>query len=364
MKIALVVLTRGSLSGGSRKHLLEVVPRLRKHPDVRRLDVLVPEALEQYGDASWPERDEYFGFNRLRRMLAVLEPDVIFIPTSRLLRRPGIPTVIMVRNMEPLELPFGGNAVAEGMKNVARAFATRAACLRADRVIAVSNHVRDHLRAKWHVPESQIGVVYHGVGSPESAGTPPSDDPRFRAPSRFIFTAGSIRPARGLEDAIHALPAIPEDVRLVIAGAVDRGAQPYARMLNSTIAQLGLTSRVIWVGQLNQGQMTWCFRHAAAFVMTSRAEACPNTVLEALAAGAVSVSTDHSPMPEFFGGVALYYRERDSANLAMRVNEALRLTGEDRERLSKGAMKRASRYSWEETARRTADELRYVAEGR
>ncbi len=53
--------------------------------------------------------------------------------------------------------------------------------------------------------------------------------------------------------------------------------------------------------------------------MTSRAEACPNTVLEAMAHGAVSISTDQQPMPEFYGESAAYYRATDAAQLASQI---------------------------------------------
>src|SRR5690349_4148490 len=116
MKIALVTLTRGNVSGGSRKHLQRVVPLLRAHPEVERVDVFMPQSLRGNDDRSWPEHDELFGFRELRRSLIELRPDVVFIPTARMLRLP-MPVVTMVRNMEPLEVPFGGNPIAEGIKN-------------------------------------------------------------------------------------------------------------------------------------------------------------------------------------------------------------------------------------------------------
>jgi glycosyltransferase involved in cell wall biosynthesis len=357
MKIALVTLTRGNVSGGSRKHLQRVVPLLRAHPDVERLDVFMPPSLVRDGEQTWPERDELHGFRELRRSLIALRPDVVFIPNARMLRLPGIPVVTMVRNMEPLEVPFDGNPLVEGVKNVARAMAARAASRRSDRVIAVSEHVRDFLVQRWKIPAAHIGTVYHGVDAPTDDSLVPPATLLTVAGSRFLFTAGSIRPARGLDDLVHALPEVPADVRLVIAGSVDRGFESYGRRIRTLADERGVASRIVWAGQLDARAMSWCFRNAALFVMTSRAEACPNTVLEAMAHGAVSVSTNHAPMPEFFGDGALYYRERDAADLARRLVGALAWNDDHRARMRDAAIARARRYTWDATARATVVEL-------
>jgi glycosyltransferase involved in cell wall biosynthesis len=363
MKIALVTLTRGNVSGGNRKHLQRVVPLLRAHPEVESVELFMPPQLAGEGDHTWPERDELRGFRELRRSLLKLRPDVVFIPTARLLRVPGIPVVTMVRNMEPLEVPFDGNPIAEGLKNVVRAAAARSASRRSDRVIAVSDHVREFLVERWGIPPAHIGTVYHGVDAAPDDDAIAPDSVASIAGTRFLFTAGSIRPARGLDDLVDALPHIPEDVRLVIAGRVDPGLEAYGTRIRRLAEERGVASRILWAGHLDARAMAWCFRHAALFVMTSRAEACPNTVLEAMAHGAVSVSTDHAPMPEFFVDAAMYYRARDAAHLAQRVNEALALTLDARTRIREAALARARLYTWDATARATVVELRKAMEG-
>jgi glycosyltransferase involved in cell wall biosynthesis len=358
MKIALVTLTRGNVSGGSRKHLQRVVPLLRAHPDVERVDVFMPPPLARDGDRTWPEHDELRRFRELRRSLLELRPDVVFIPTARLLRLP-IPVVTMVRNMEPLEVPFGGNPLVEGVKNVARAGAARLASRRSDRVIAVSNHVRDFLVERWRIPTARIGIVYHGVDVPSVDTTTPPSIAHLEG-SRFLFTAGSIRPARGLEDVIVALAAVPADVQLVIAGSVD--IDSYGHRMRQLAQKHGVASRIVWAGQLDAAAMSWCFRNATVFVTTSRAEACPNTVLEGMAHGALSVSTSHDPMPEFFSDAALYYRERDANDLARKLLDALALDEPARTKLRQAALARARLYTWEATARATVAELRKAME--
>jgi glycosyltransferase involved in cell wall biosynthesis len=351
MRIVLLTLTRGSVSGGFRKYLDCLVPLLRSEPGVECVEVFVPPQMVRPGYRTWPLGDDMRGFRELPRAVAALEPDVIFIPTARVLRAGRTPVVTMVRNMEPLEVPFGGNTLAEGLKNVARAAAARMACRRADRVIAVSRHVRDFLVGRWRIPEERIGTVYHGIDRPSHAPAVPLTS------ERFLFTAGSIRPARGLEDVIEAMAELPEDLHLIVAGAVDRGAEHYAARMRTLAEKKRISSRIRWAGHLDAASMSWCFRNAAAFVMTSRAEACPNTVLEAMANGAVSVSTDHPPMPEFFGDTATYYSERDPRHLAVQLGHVLELPESVRKQRRDAARARVAHFTWKATARATVAEL-------
>jgi glycosyltransferase involved in cell wall biosynthesis len=351
LKVALLTLTRGTVSGGYRKYLDRLVPLLRDKPEIQNVTLFVPSKMAA------PDVTVWNSLRELRSMVAAARPDVIFVPTATLLRVNRIPVVTMVHNMEPLEVPFDGNSLEDGMKNVVRSAASRYACLRSDRVIAVSKHVRDFLQNRWRISPQKIGVVHPGV---DTATTADLQMPSALAPvegKRFLFTAGSIRPARGLEDVIHALGSVPEDVKLVIAGGVDRGAEHYRQRLTRLMRERGVESRVLWAGHLDRSGMSWCFRNAAFFVMTSHVEACPNIVLEAMAEAAPSISTDKQPMPELLGDAAVYYRARDAAHLADQINAALAKPAESWKEMGERARERSTAFNWDATARGVIAEL-------
>jgi glycosyltransferase involved in cell wall biosynthesis len=261
--------------------------------------------------------------------------------------------------MEPLVIPFSGNSSRECAVNLARAFCAKRACKRAARVIAVSEFVRRYVSERWKVPPGSVGLVYHGAERPPAAhqAIRPSSIPDGMR-GRFLFTAGSIRPARGLEDAVQALALVgglPFEL-LVIGGAVPPGARRYRERIAALAKDAGVASRVVWAGHLGRLEMSWCFYNCSAFVMTSRTEACPNVVLEAMAHGCLCVSTDSPPMPEFFDDAALYYPAGDAPKLAGGLDQIM--AGEEEAcRLRKRAVERSLLYTWENTARRTVDEL-------
>lgn len=359
MKLAVVNLTGGGFSGGYRKYLRRMVPLLSQHPRVERLDVFVPpQSMRNVADfaiplRTWPADDARSGFAQLKRDLHALRPDVVFIPTARHIDLGAIAVVAMVRNMEPLLVPFGGNPLTEALRNLARAAAARRAVRRARRVIAVSGFVRDFLVERWRIDPRRVGVVPHGV---DPLAAQPNRDEKDSGP---LFTAGSIRPARGLEDAIRALAILKKrrTVKLVIAGAPDGPMLRYAARLRRLAASLGVDRDVDWAGQLAENAMTDAMRGCAAFVMTSRAEACPNLALEAMSAGCATVSVDHRPMPEFFGDAALYYRAGQVDQLAQQLLRVLEVPGPAMTALRDAAQSRAAQFTWSRTAEQTIAEL-------
>jgi glycosyltransferase involved in cell wall biosynthesis len=353
MRLAVVNLTAGGLSGGYRKYLSKLMPLLAGDPRVSALSVFVPESAAWKVDRgidvrTWPRSS---AGRSILDAVADTSPDVVFVPTARYTPFGHVPVVTMVRNMEPLTVPFDGNTWSESVKNVARAWEARRACRRATRVIAVSEHVREFIVSRWGIDQDRIGTVYHGVDDPGPDVTPirPSE-------GRTLFTAGSIRPARGIEDVLRALPLLESDVRLLIAGQVDAGCEGYADRLRRLCDDLDIASRVTFAGQLDAANMSAAFHTCSAFVMTSRAEACPNTALEAMSCGCAIVSVDRAPMPEFLGEAALYYRVAETRALAKQLRQ-LMTSPEEQDTLRHAARRRAARFTWGATRDSTIKEL-------
>jgi len=365
MHIAILNITGGSLSGGYAKYLDEIVPRLSADSRVKRVDLFLPsEASVQR--ASFPEArtlspaDARVGFRELRRELARTRPDVVFIPTARWLDCGQIPVVSMVRNMEPLTIPLSPRHPVEIARNLVRRRVAYRSCVRSDGVIAVSQFVSDFVTEKWRIPAERVSVIHHGVDHAQRAGDESFRPDNFPPQARFVFTAGSIRPARGLEDVITALGRLKsegEPVHLAIAGAIDRGMGRYRNHLQDLAIRTDCVDRVHWLGALDASAMRWFYRHCAAFVMTSRAEACPNVALEAMAHGCNCVSTDQPPMPEMFAETAAYYRAGDGGSLARALEARLSLGSEALAETRKAATLRARIFSWDCAASRTVDFL-------
>ena len=367
LNLAVVNLTGGGLSGGYIKYLNRVLPLIKQNSIVSRINIYVPpQAKEKMASigvslTSWPDGDHRKGFPWLKNEIVRNQTDCVFIPTARFINFGQIPATIMVRNMEPILVPFKGNSVKVCLKNIARYVSALRACKCARRIIVVSNHVHDFLVKKWKIDPMRVGVVYHGVDSCSnfSYANPPKILNRHKI-SSFIFTAGSIRPARGLEDLIKAMSVLEDrhkDLSLIIAGDTDSETGSYMRHLIKLAKSLGVSERILWAGQLSESEMNWCYRNCSSFIMTSRVEACPNVALEAMGHSCLIVSTTQPPMPEIFENAAIYYVRGNSWQLAQNIHYSLELSEQERVIRRTTSLAIAAKFSWERTARLTIDQL-------
>src|SRR5688572_1051856 len=118
MRVVMANITNGGLSGGYLKYLQNMIPRLQQDVRISQLDVFIPEsALDSLRYSAVRPLPQNSGA-RLRSSVAELDPDVVFIPTARWMNFGDIPVTAMVRNMEPLVTPFGGNSMLEAGKNL------------------------------------------------------------------------------------------------------------------------------------------------------------------------------------------------------------------------------------------------------
>lgn len=367
MHVAWVNLTNGGISGGSRKYLLRVVPRFVDDGRITRLDMLSPAGIGDMpaldGLAShwhWHPAERWMGFPSVTQRLRRIAPDVLFIPTARWIEPSRAGLVVMVRNMEPLLKPNPENPAIERLVNVARRRAAQAACARADRIIAVSDFVAQHIHREWSVDPGKVSRIYHGVDEPIPDGDAVPPSALRNLSGDFLFLAGSLRPMRGIEDALRALASVGDTLprlTLVVAGAPEGSVAGWLRGLHRVTESLGIADRVRWVGRLSQPEMAWCFRNSRMFLMTSRVEACPNTALEAMSHGTLIVSTTNSPMPEFFGDAAVYYPAGDHRRLAERIQQLFAMGPLERKRIQGAATSTAKSFSWDISADLTIREL-------
>ena len=362
MKIAILNITSGGLSGGYIKYLHSILPHFNNDNEVQTLvslplgsniNLVFSNIITIYHTSN--------NYNSvIRAALIKFNPDVIFIPTSRYFNYNKIPVVNMVRNMEPLTCLFINNPLLEIFKNILRLSVTFKSVILAQRVIAVSDHVSTFIRDKWYIPKQKIAIVKHGF----TCSTVPSLSVEFTNDIDFLFTAGSIRPARGLIYLLQSFQLILKkfpQFNLIIAGNADKTMLPYQKKLIKLTVKLGIFSSVKWVGGLSAGQMKHCFLNCHSFVMTSLAEACPNTLIEAMSHGCPIISTSIEPMPEFLDQDAFFYNHNQTNSL---LNAFITRMNSDDNLLSKYAHNNITKskvYSWESCYKMTINELRVAS---
>lgn len=207
-------------------------------------------------------------------------------------------------------------------------------------VISVSRSLLDNLAA-------------HGIAHPNSHVIPTGVDTDLFAPGvrdpRLILSVGRIMDKKAPLVAIEAFAAIAEEFpehRFEIIGDGPLRAASEAR-----VAELGLGDRVRFLGRLPHGEVRDHLARAAVYLQHSvtapdgNEEGLPTSIQEAMASGAVVVSTRHAGIPEAVeeGVTGLLVDEHDGPGFAA----ALRTVVADPDRAAEmagAARARAVRY--------------------
>ncbi len=372
MKIAIINLTGGAISGGYSKYLQNMLPRLVCDKRVEALLCVSPLTMDLQSRFKQLKNIEFvncrpfrFFYNRGDRelffQLNKFSPDVIFVPVERSFSFNKIPIVSMVQNMEPFARFFQNDPFPEKTKKLIQYFEAKKALRKADRIIAISEFVRKFLIDNLRINSEKIGLVYHGVELPEDCPVRRPNSIPQDWEKDFLFTVGSIRPARGLEDAFCAMEYLLKNnsriTGLVVAGDTVVNMIPYKKKLEKWLCLHKLSHKICWAGGLDQSELAWCYQNCKVFLMTSRVESFGMIAVEAMANGCICVAADNPCLPEIFGSSAAYYSAGNGINLSEMIQNVSNWDVNQRKAASDQAKKSAARFSWDDCAEKTIAEL-------
>ena len=375
MRVAILNITGGGISGGYRKYLQNVIPRMAKDPAIEEILCATPPSINIREWFSFLPKVKFvtckpYNFlhfspdYKLKKVLEEFSPDIIFIPVERYFKFDKIPIVNMIQNMEPFVENIDVNSFTDKCRLCIQRLVAKRAIRKSDRVIAVSKYVREFLSNTWSISEGKISLVYHGIELPQlKEYIRPKNIPKDWE-DNFLFTAGSIRPARGLEDILGAMKYLMlEKVNikgLVIAGETESRMVPYRKKLKEWIKMNNLSSYIHWAGKLSEKEMNWCYKDCKIFVMTSRVESFGMIGGEAMAHGCVCISSDSPCLPEIFSDAAAYYPSKRGELLAEAIQTVLRWDSYKYEEMSERAKRQAAKFSWDVTTERLLAEFKKI----
>lgn len=238
----------------------------------------------------------------------------------------------------------------------------------AARVIVPSEATKRDLVAFEGVDEAKVSVVHHGVDAETFAAVPVAS--LYRARLRYgidgpyVLSVGGIEPRKNLVALVRAFAELRPDAVLVIAGGPVRWIPEEAGRLRAEVEALDpdVGRRVVLTGYVSDGDRAALTAGAMAVAYPSRYEGFGLPVLEAMAAGVPVLTSSVSSLPEVAGDAAVLVDPTDVSSIADGLQ---RLLADDalRERLREAGRARAATFTWQETARRTANVLREAAAG-
>jgi glycosyltransferase involved in cell wall biosynthesis len=239
------------------------------------------------------------------------------------------------------------------LRSAALSWLVPMAARRSHRIIVPSETTRRDLANLLGVPRAKMSVVPNGVGTPPATLWEPEEELRRRfdlGTRPLLLTLSLKRPHKNLARLLEAVAAIPAERRplLVLAGH----RTPYEGELRARAAALGLGRDTRFLGWLPEPELEGLYRASTGFVFPSLYEGFGMPVLEAMARGVPVACSDRGALSEVANGAALTFDPESPRSMTTAIERLLGDSAE-RRRLSSAGLENATRFSWEETARKT-----------
>ena len=217
----------------------------------------------------------------------------------------------------------------------------------ADHVICVSAATRDDLLATYGSVKAPITVVHHGVDPIFKPGAQRWSD----LPERYILFVGNRSQYKDAKVLIRAFAQVTKtnpDLTLLFIGGGE-----FTRSESQMIKELGISANV-QQRTLPDAEMSAAYGNSELCVFPSRFEGFGLPALEAMACGTPTILAAATSLPEVGGEAARYFIPGNIAELASLIDEVLN-NAEERVRLTNLGIARSTQFSWERSARETAD---------
>ncbi|HEY5267146.1 MAG TPA: glycosyltransferase family 1 protein [Acidimicrobiales bacterium] len=169
---------------------------------------------------------------------------------------------------------------------------------------------------------------------------------RLSVDTPYIFFVGTVEPRKGLDVLLRAFSEVArddDDVELWLAGQVGWGDGT----LEAQFAAHPFKARIRHLGFVDDALLPALYRQAKAVAYPSRGEGFGLPVLEAMACGALVVTTKDTVMAEVAGDGARLVAAGDDEELASSLLDALQSGPSERLQWASRARQRAEHFTWD-----------------
>lgn len=238
------------------------------------------------------------------------------------------------------------------IKYAAYKWAIGSAISRAKSIIAVSQFTKNDIIGQYPKVKEKISVTYEACDDSckISSVAPHLILEKCGIIKQYLLYVGNAYPHKNLEkliDAFELILAKYPDMQLALVGKEDF----FYKRLKEYSTKKNIPG-VHFLGFVSDQDLDVLYRYASAYVFPSLYEGFGLPPLEAMAKGAVVVSSDHTCMKEVLGDAALFADANSAQNFADGVVKVLNDNNLKQNLIQKGYLQ-IRKYSWEKMARET-----------
>ncbi len=225
-------------------------------------------------------------------------------------------------------------------------------------ILTISEFVRQEIIEEFNVSPSMVSSVPLApdpLFSPSSGNAVAQIKKKYGLPGEYLLFVSSLEPRKNIDLLIEALSDAGTDMPLVLVGWQGWGGKEWLGKIDAA----GLNGRIILTGHVPDQDLPAVYAGAAALVYPSFYEGFGLPILEAMACGCPVICSRAASMPEVAEDAAWYIDPHNKDSLVHAI-ETVVTDSAVCQRLKAAGLARASRFAWEQTARRTLDIFRQV----
>ena len=299
-------------------------PKQRKHPEINAItnrnevSVITPRSLYKF-----------FGAGSLWRTWGIAkEPSISGINVFHGLSNElpanlpqRIRKIVTVHDLIFLRFPMFYNPIDVRIYKAK----VKAACMSADRIVAISRQTADDVISFLGVSDAKIDVVYQGC-HPQFKKKKSSQEiiavkQKYNLPDQYILNVGTIERRKNVILAVQALGLLPPASRvpLVILGR----ETSYKKSVVAAAEQAGTVGSILFLHNASFQDFPAIYQGAQLFVYPSLFEGFGIPLVEALESGVPAITSKGSCFTEAAGPESVYVDPGDVEAMALHMNRLL-----------------------------------------
>ncbi len=274
------------------------------------------------------------------------------------------PTVVTIHDVIPLKFP---EQYPSGIKGNLRFNKQKLALRTVNAIVTDSEASKRDIIDLLGVPEFKVHVIYLAA-SPDLVAQPVAKIKAIRKkyglPQKYVLYVGDINYNKNIPQLIKMVKYLDSDMKLVCVGK-NFVAQdiPEWSWIETQLALSDVADRVIFLNTVltdSLEDLAAIYSGAVCYIQPSLYEGFGLPVLEAMQCRTPVIASDVSSLPEVGGEHALYL-EPTAEKLAEKVMEVNSWSKTKRLAWTRGAYKWSQNFSWEKTAKKTAEIYKQIA---
>ena len=189
------------------------------------------------------------------------------------------------------------------------------ACLNSDRIIAISQSVKNHIMNNFYVPSEKIDVIYQDCNSLFKRKITSLETEEFikrqNLPQKYILTTCSANKKDNVETIIYAMTNVKSRLGLIILGQ----ESAYLNSLRRLVEKLRLKGKIFFITSIPHMCIPALYHGAEFFVYTSLFDNFGFRVLEALNCNLPVICGTSAGIQEAAGPQSIYCDAKDPDKL-------------------------------------------------